>query len=134
MKIKLIRVLLVLLCLLPATIGAQSLNRFEYWFDDNYAGRRTGSLSGSDLVINRAIPTTGLDYGVHRFNLRVRRSDNMYSAVTSQLFLKLDRGTSNTVEYWFDDNFDEDDDDINEEKLDDLVMQCVVYMKDPENQ
>ncbi|MBR3471079.1 MAG: hypothetical protein IKH22_00640 [Prevotella sp.] len=106
MKIKLIRVLLVLLCLLPATIGAQSLNRFEYWFDDNYAGRRTGSLSGSDLVINRAIPTTGLDYGVHRFNLRVRRSDNMYSAVTSQLFLKLDRGTSNTVEYWFDDNID----------------------------
>lgn len=38
------------------------------------------------------------------------------------------------AEYWFDDNFDEDDDDINEEKLDDLVMQCVVYMKDPENQ
>ena len=37
------------------------------------------------------------------------------------------------AEYWFDDNFDEDDDDINEEKLDDLVMQCVVYMKDPEN-
>ena len=106
MKIKLIRGLLVLLCLLPATIGAQTLNRYEYWFDDNYAGRKAGTLSGTDKVISKAIPTAGLDYGVHRFNLRVRRSDNMYSAVTSQLFLKLDRGTSNTVEYWFDDNID----------------------------
>lgn len=95
-----------MLCLLPATIGAQSLSRYEYWFDDDYASRQSGTLSGSDNVINKAIPTTGLDYGVHRFNLRVRRSDNMYSAVTSQLFLKLDRGTSNTVEYWFDDNID----------------------------
>ena len=106
MKIKLIRGLLALLCLLPATIGAQSLSRYEYWFDDDYASRQSGTLSGNDNVINKAIPTTGLDYGVHRFNLRVRRSDNMYSAVTSQLFLKLDRGTSNTVEYWFDDNID----------------------------
>ena len=106
MKIKLIRGLLVLLCLLPATIGAQTLNRYEYWFDDNYAGRKAGTLSGTDKVISKAIPTEGLDYGVHRFNIRVRRSDNMYSAVTSQLFLKLDRGTSNTVEYWFDDNID----------------------------
>ena len=96
-----------LLFLLPALTQAQSLTRYEYWFDDDFSGRKTGSLSGTDKVVSLSLGTEGLDNGIHKFSFRARQSDGKYSAITSSLFLKRPAAQSSMMEYWFDDNFDQ---------------------------
>ncbi len=102
-------ILACLLCLLPVLTQAQSLTRYEYWFDDNFSGRQSGSLSGTNTALTLSVGTDQLDYGVHKFSIRARQSDGMYSAVTSSLFLKRPAAQSSQMEYWFDDNFDQRD-------------------------
>ena len=96
-----------LLFLLPALTQAQSLTRYEYWFDDDFSGRKTGSLSGTDKVVSLSLGTEALDNGIHKFSFRARQSDGKYSAITSSLFLKRPAAQSSMMEYWFDDNFDQ---------------------------
>ena len=98
-----------LLCLFPALSQAQTLTRYEYWFDDNFGGLTSGSLNGSEAVLNTDIETDLLGYGVHKFSFRAKRSDGKYSAVTSSLFLKRPMAQSCQMEYWFDDNIDQRD-------------------------
>lgn len=96
-----------LLSLLPILTHAQTLTKYEYWFDDNFIGRKSGSLSGTNKLVNTIISTNGLDNGVHKFSFRAKQSDGYYSAVTSSLFLKRTAAQSSQMEYWFDDNFDQ---------------------------
>ena len=96
-----------LLCLLPVLIQAQSLTRYEYWFDDNFSGRVSKSMSGTDKLVNLSIDTEQLDNGVHKFSFRAKQSDGYYSAVTSSLFLKRPAAQNSVMEYWFDDNIDQ---------------------------
>ncbi len=96
--------LLGLLFLLPPTSFAQSLSRYEYWFDDDFANRKTGSLSGKVATIDTSIETESLELGMHRLNLRVLQSDGKYSAVTMSYFIKLFSGEAKWLEYWFDGN------------------------------
>ena len=98
-----------LLCLFPALSQAQTLTRYEYWFDDNFGGLTSGSLNGSEAVLNTSIETDLLGYGVHKFSFRAKRSDGKYTAVTSSLFLKRPMAQSCQMEYWFDDNIDQRD-------------------------
>ena len=100
-----------LLCLLPALTQAQSLTRYEYWFDDDFGGRVIESMSGTDEVLKLSISTDQLDYGIHKFSFRTRQSgsDYPYSAVTSSLFLKRPAAKNSMMEYWFDDNIDQKD-------------------------
>lgn len=102
-----ISILACLLSLLPILTHAQSLTKYEYWFDDNYSGRKSGNLSGTNKLVNTSIVTDGLDNGVHKFSFRAKQSDGYYSAVTSSLFLKRTAATSSQMEYWFDNNFDQ---------------------------
>ena len=103
------RYLACLLCLLPTLTHAQTLSKYEYWFDDNFSGRHSVSLSGTDVVVNKSLSTEGLDCGAHKFSFRVRQSDGKYSAITSSMFLKRPAAKSSVMEYWFDDNFDQRD-------------------------
>lgn len=96
--------LLGLLFLLSPTLFAQSLSRYEYWFDDDFANRKTGSLSGKVATIDTSIETESLELGMHRLNLRVLQSDGKYSAVTMSHFIKLFSGEAKWLEYWFDGN------------------------------
>ena len=98
-----------LLCCLPVLSFAQSLTQYEYWFDDNFSGRQSGSLSGTNVALNLSVGTEQLDYGVHKFSIRARQSDGKFSAVTSSLFLKRPAAQSSQMEYWFDDNFEQRD-------------------------
>jgi len=93
-----------LLSLIPILTQAQTLTKYEYWFDDNFKDRVPGSLSGSDDAVRVSIGTDHLDNGVHKFSFRARQSDGYYSAITSSLFLKRTAATSSQMEYWFDDN------------------------------
>ena len=96
-----------LLSLIPILTQAQTLTKYEYWFDDNFSGRKSGNLNGTTKLVNTSIATDGLDNGVHKFSFRARQSDGYYSAITSSLFLKRTAATSSQMEYWFDDNFDQ---------------------------
>ena len=96
-----------LLCMLPCLTWAQSLTQYEYWFDDDFSGKVSGSLSGADAVFNSSISTDQLDNGVHKFSFRAKQSDGHYSAITSSLFLKRPSAQSSVMEYWFDDHFDQ---------------------------
>ena len=86
--------------------GNESLVQYEYWFDDDFANRQVVGMNSNSAVVRASIETDGLEYGAHRFNFRVKRSDNMYSAVTSSMFLKKPAAQNSKMEYWFDDNFD----------------------------
>lgn len=96
-----------LLALFPVMTLAQTLTRYEYWFDDDFASRQSSSLSGSYKVLRLSIDTYFMPLGVHKFSFRVRQSDGHYSAISSSLFLKRMTAESTALEYWFDDNFDQ---------------------------
>ena len=84
--------------------GNESLVQYEYWFDDGFANRQVVGMNSNSAVVRASIDTEGLEYGAHRFNFRVKRSDNMYSAVTSSMFLKLSADKATTLECWLDDD------------------------------
>ena len=95
-----------LLCLLPTLSFAQSLQRIEYWFDDDFSSRSTISLSGSEDAVTKLLSTDGLDNGVHKFSFRIRRSDGKYSAISSSLFFKQNDSMGEKLEYWLDDDYE----------------------------
>ena len=96
-----------LIGLLPLLAAGQTLTRYEYWFDNDFAHRVSGSLSGTEREVNKRVSTDGLSDGIHRINFRARQSDGSYSAITSSVFLKLDKPANTVLEYWFDDNYDQ---------------------------
>ena len=96
------RGLLLLLMLLPLCGFTQTLTQYEYWFDDDFAGRRIAGLSGKEKDLTVTIDTYFLETGLHRLNLRVKQSDGKYSAITTSSFLKVVMGEAKWLEYWFD--------------------------------
>lgn len=93
-----------LLALFPTWTIAQTLTSYEYWFDDNFTERQTGSLSGTTDVINANVDTRLLSVGVHKISLRAKQSDGFYSAITSSMFMKLISEAGSRLEYWIDDD------------------------------
>ena len=98
---------LCLLSWLPITSFGQTLTQYEYWFDDNFGDRTSGSLSGYTALFDQEVDASSLSNGIHKFSFRVKQSDGHYSAVTSSLFLKVITGGGTTMEYWFDDKIDQ---------------------------
>lgn len=84
--------------------GNEDLVAYEYWFDDDVDGRTSVNLGSNDAVIRASIDTHGLSIGLHRFNFRLKRSDNKYSSVTTSLFMNLRTASEGRIVYWFDDN------------------------------
>ena len=96
--------LLCLLTLLPCQLSAQ-LQRYEYWFDDDYAGKTPVQLSGSEADISTEIPTEGLACGIHTLHFRVKQEGGIYSSISSTVFFK-SAGQIDRLQYWFDDDFE----------------------------
>lgn len=96
--------LLSLLTLLPCQLSAQ-LQRYEYWFDDDYAGKTSVQLSGSEADISTEIPTEGLTCGIHTLHFRVKQEGGKYSSISSTVFFK-SAGQIDRLQYWFDDDFE----------------------------
>lgn len=88
--------------------GTSKLTQYEYWFDDDFDGRTSGSLSGYTALFDQKVDASSLSNGVHKFSFRVKQSGGEYdySAITSTLFLKVITGGGTTLEYWFDDKID----------------------------
>ena len=89
--------------------GTSKLTQYEYWFDDDFDGRTSGSLSGYTALFDQKVDASSLSNGVHKFSFRVKQSGGEYdySAITSTLFLKVITGGGTTLEYWFDDKIDQ---------------------------
>lgn len=94
--------LLSLLALFPGLMPAQTLTSYEYWFDDDVAGRQVGTLSSTNDAVTFKADARGLSQGIHRLNFRARQSDGSYSAVSSTVFIKVAAGVGNKLEYWID--------------------------------
>jgi PKD repeat protein/Cu/Zn superoxide dismutase len=109
------RITVILFCIFifPAfTLFAQNkINNYEYWFDNNYAGKTDVNITPVDeLDLNAALATSGVSVGLHMVHIRARDNSNHYSATLSQFFQKLPSSTSSTkqivaYEYWFDTDY-----------------------------
>ncbi len=93
-----------------ANVNAK-LVAYDYWFDNNFAGKVTTSISSTkQFHLVNGFSTAGLSDGLHIFNVRFKDNQGAYSSVTSSFFLK--NGTEVTVnavmanyEYWFDNDY-----------------------------
>ncbi|MCX7743924.1 MAG: T9SS type A sorting domain-containing protein [Flavobacteriales bacterium] len=81
---------------------------YEYWFDNDYSNRIQGTVASQQniqLVMNALANT--LNVGLHTFHIRFKDSNNQWSSITSQFFLKSEQQANPTInmiayEYWFD--------------------------------
>ncbi|MDE6510748.1 MAG: chitobiase/beta-hexosaminidase C-terminal domain-containing protein [Muribaculaceae bacterium] len=92
--------------LIPASKENKTAEAYEYWIDDNYDAKESGSLSAG--VNAYTVNFKGNSEGMHRLNYRVRARNGVWGSTYSQYFLipssKTD-GTAEEYEYWIDDNF-----------------------------
>lgn len=95
----------------PLVKAQNKINRYEYWFDNNYAGRVITNITPvTNFQLNSNIATTGLNDGLHTFHIRFMDDSSKYSSVLSSFFLKIGNQTTsspvmNTYEYWFDHDY-----------------------------
>lgn len=78
----------------------------EYWFNNDFAGRKTAPLPGTgDQEIQ--FDAADLDQGVHTVHWRTRAKGDLWSSVFSNTFSKSARADGVTqMEYWFNKDFD----------------------------
>lgn len=92
--------------------GSNQIHEWQYWFDNNFPGAVTQTISPqSQIVASSPISTTSLLSGLHTFHVRFRDTNNTWSSVTSQFFLKTEPTSSSnnlidSYQYWFDNNYD----------------------------
>ncbi|MDR2149016.1 MAG: Ig-like domain-containing protein [Tannerella sp.] len=81
-------------------------NALEYWFDDDFAGKREiAGGSGSTYSITQ-LETKGLPFGFHRLYFRAKITKGVYTAVSQAYIFKIGESEgANVLEYWFDDDF-----------------------------
>lgn len=97
---------LSMLALMLGSAQAQDISRYEYWTDDNYAGRSVVTASDSDITLG--VSTDGLSAGIHFLNFRAAGSDGTWGNYYRYLYyiptLRPQGNGEVAVEYWLDDN------------------------------
>ena len=84
---------------------------YEYWFDDDFAGRKTVAADEANpLLTVRSLDASGLEPRVHTMYFRARNDDGLWSAVYSQAFLTAQHGIHDdnliaAYRYWINDEF-----------------------------
>lgn len=91
--------------------GAGLISQYEYWFDNDYAGKTTQSVTlQSELSLVSPITTNQLSVGLHTFQIRFMEGSGSWSSTTTQYFVK-PKSTSGSAglisqyEYWFDTDY-----------------------------
>ena len=99
--------LLIILLLTAWRGNAQTMQGYEYWFDDGY-GSKTAVTSGQPYVSFEA-DVSGLQAGLHYLNFRAQDVDGVWGALSRYIiYLTADsRGNSDMVayEYWMDTDY-----------------------------
>ncbi|TAD80999.1 MAG: RHS repeat protein, partial [Bacteroidetes bacterium] len=81
-------------------------NQVEYWFNNDFAGRKSAPLAGTG---NQEIQfdTKDLDQGQHTVFWRTRAKGDLWSSVVSSTFRKSAKSDGiSQMEYWFNNGFD----------------------------
>ncbi|MBL7772728.1 MAG: peptidoglycan DD-metalloendopeptidase family protein [Chitinophagaceae bacterium] len=90
----------------PTTLSP--VTEVQYWFDDNYVSAMTNTLTNSNAInyLDNILVTT-LTNGLHTLNTRFKISNDTWSSISSNLFIKEATSLSpvTQVQYWFDDNY-----------------------------
>lgn len=85
----------------------------EYWFNDNYAERKTLNTTKGNSIITNNISTKGVKYGLNTINFRVGGHgvvEQYYFAKINPKYFVGDGTTENKIakfRYWFNDNAEE---------------------------
>lgn len=84
-------------------------SQYEYWFDQNYAGKTNLAITAStNLLLLDSLTTTPLSSGLHTFNIRFKLDGRHWSSSVSNLFYKVDNtypAGGPHFEYWFDNSY-----------------------------
>ncbi|MDR3338658.1 MAG: chitobiase/beta-hexosaminidase C-terminal domain-containing protein, partial [Candidatus Symbiothrix sp.] len=85
---------------------------YEYWLDDNYAGRVETSLAAASTVnVSLDVPLNEIGAGIHRFDIRFKDKYGKWSSVDSKYFIKKAPSPADNsltdYEYWMNDDYDE---------------------------
>lgn len=84
------------------------LKGYEYWLDDDYSGKKTGTSNVSNPVLT--IDISSLKSGVHYFNFRAYNERGEYGNPVREMFY-IPQANPNTnatlskAEYWLDDDY-----------------------------
>ncbi len=97
--------------LVQATAVNREIVAYEYWFDDDFNGAVTQTVTNQkNLNLITDISTGAISDGIHTFNIRVKDNTGMWSSTISSFFYKnLVQATAINrkivaYEYWFDDD------------------------------
>ncbi|NCB69996.1 MAG: hypothetical protein EOM47_14285, partial [Bacteroidia bacterium] len=107
---KQIKKLFLLFFLFLSIVGArgQTINSFEYWFDDDFNGRVQLLHSTAIVSIAQQLPVS-INEGLHFIHFRAKDNAGFWSPVYTQVFYKLPASATgvslNEYEFWIDDNF-----------------------------
>ena len=107
---KQIKKLFLLFFIFLSIVGAraQTVNSFEYWFDDDFNGRVQLLHSTAIVNIAQQLPVS-INEGLHFIHFRARDTEGYWSPVHTQAFYKLPASATgvslNEYEFWVDDDF-----------------------------
>lgn len=94
---------------LPASFApGKQIVEYEYWFDNNHAGRITEAITAeSSYQLVTYFNTSSLSNGLHNINIRFKDNAGLWSPAVSQFIIKLPPSVSANkqivaYEYWFD--------------------------------
>ncbi|MCW3108782.1 MAG: hypothetical protein JWQ09_3288 [Segetibacter sp.] len=86
-------------------LAQSKIKSYEYWFDNDYNNKIITNITPADVYnLNTGISTSGLNAGLHTFNIYFADDSSNYSSIVSSYFYKSSSDVSG-YEYWFDDNY-----------------------------
>lgn len=100
---------LILACFLAVlcSAGAQTISRWECWFDSDYTNRMEATTA--DTIISLSIPVADLSHGIHFFNFRAVNTDGEVGNLMRTMFYRSENHPNDTTltgyEIWIDDDY-----------------------------
>jgi hypothetical protein len=87
--------------------GNWNIDSYEYWFDDDYAGKITNTVAPTQTyILASSLNTSAVGYGLHALNFRSKDNAGKWSITIREYFFKSVGGTQlSNAEYWIDANF-----------------------------
>jgi len=96
---------------MPQPKDDNTIVAYEYWLNNQFAGRKKENANPSQVVnFSAAIPFDELETGIHSFNIRFLDKYGQLSSTESRYFQKLPDMSQNKLaayEYWLNDLYDE---------------------------
>ena len=89
--------------------AAQTVSRYEYWVDNDYAGHHTGYATKAEETINFQLDISSLTDGIHLLYMRAANSAGQVSGFKHWLFYKPSAKETDAnlaaFEYWIDNDY-----------------------------